>query len=119
MRKGLAARLVFLAALAGGLLLWAQHRRPRDLTLQIDLTSALPGEITEVDVVVRRSGRALARHDVSYGSNGAPGLIELLVHAAPGPAEVETTLVYPGKSAHLTTATVTLAEERPARLSAR
>ena len=118
-RNGLLARIVFLAALAGGLLLWARERRPRDLALQIDLTQALPGEISEVDVVVRRSGHALARHDVSYGTAGAPGLVELLVHAAPGPAEVETTLVYPGKPARRSVAPVRLAAGVPARVSAR
>ncbi len=118
MRKGLLARLVFLAALGGGLLLWANQRRPRDCTLQIDLTQALPGDISEVDVVVRRSGHALARHDVTYGSGGAPGLVELLVHAAPGPAEVEATLVYPREPARRVVAEVRLAAAAPARVVA-
>jgi hypothetical protein len=116
MTKAFVARLVFLAALAGGLILWAQQRRPRDLTLQIDLTRALPGEIVELDVVVRRTGHLLARHDVRYDSKGAPGLVEFLVHAAPGGADVETTLVYAGKPARRSTALVDLEEDAPTRI---
>jgi hypothetical protein len=115
MRKQLAWRLLFLAVLGGGLLFWTQQRKPRDLTLQIDLTGALPGEIVEVDVVVRREGHLLARHDVRYGAAGAPGLLEMPVHAAPGEAEVETTLVYSGKEARRSVVTVRLQEGVPAR----
>ena len=115
MTRQFVARLVFLGARGGGLLLWSQQRRPRDLTLQIDLTGVLPGEIVEVDVVVRRSGHALARHDVRYGESGAPGLLELPVRAFPGPADVETTLVYSGKPARRTVASVTLSADAPAR----
>jgi hypothetical protein len=117
MRKGLFLRLAFLALLAGGLLLWAQQRKPRDLTLQIDLTGSLPGEIVDLDVVVRRGGRALARHDVQYGKAGAPGLVELPVHAPPGEVEVETTLVYAGKAARKSVAQVKLEETAAARVS--
>ena len=113
----LAPRLAFLLLLGGGLLYWAQLRKPRELALQIDLTQALPGEIGEVDVVVRRGAHALARHDVKYGSAGAPGLIELAVHAAPGDAEVETTLVYNGKPARRSVAQITLDETRSARIA--
>jgi len=117
MRRQLLLRLVFLAVLGGGLLLWAQQRKPRDLTLQIDLTSARPGEIVEVDVIVRRGGHMLARHDVRYGSAGAPGLMEMPVHAAAGAAEVETTLVYSGKPSSSSTAQVRLEESAPARVA--
>ena len=106
--RRLAPRLIFLAVLAGGLVLWGQLRRPRDLSLEIDLQGALPGEIREVDVVVRRGGRALARHEVRYAAEGAPGTISLLVHAAPGDAEVEMTLVYAAKPARRSTARVAL-----------
>lgn len=119
MAKDLLLRLLFLAVLGGGLLLWAQARKPRDLTLQIDLTSALPGELVELDVVVRRSGHLLARHEVRYGSAGAPGVVEMPVHAAPGGAEVETTLVYAAQPAHRSVAQVTLQEAGPARVAAR
>lgn len=118
MRKEILLRVVFVALLGGGLLLWTRGRQPRDLTLQVDLTAALPGDIAEVDVVVRRDGHALARHDVQYGAAGAPGLLELPVHAAPGAAEVETTLVYAGKPAHKSVAQVKLDESAPARVAA-
>jgi hypothetical protein len=88
-----ALRFVFLAALAGGLVLWAQLRAPRDMRIDVDLTSALPGDVTEVDVIVRREGRALARHDERYGSHGAPAVLTIPVRARPGPAELEVTLV--------------------------
>ena len=118
-KSGLIARVLFLVALGGGLVLWSQHRRPRDLTLQIDLSSALPGEIVEVDVVVRRAGRALGRHDIRYGTAGAPGLIELPIYAPPGNAEVEATLVYAAKPARRTVTTVKLDENASARLEPR
>lgn len=118
MRKEILLRVVFVALLGGGLLLWARGRQPRDLILLVDLTAALPGDIIEVDVVVRRSGHALARHDVQYGKAGAPGLVELPVHAAPGDAEVETTLIYAGKPAHKSVAQVKLHEESAARVRA-
>ncbi|MCA1827040.1 MAG: hypothetical protein ABR567_21970 [Myxococcales bacterium] len=110
-------RAVFLALLAGALIFWVQRRQPRDLALEIDLTSVLPGEIAEIDVVVRRDGHALARHDVRYGASGAPGLLELNVKAAPGPVEVETTLVYSGKPARRVISQTELAEDRPSRIT--
>jgi hypothetical protein len=114
----LAPRLVFLALLGGGLLFWSQLRKPRELVLEIDLTQAMPGEITEVDVVVRRDGHALARHDVRYGAAGAPGLLQLPLRASPGDAEVETTLVYAGKPARKSVSQATLAESPSARVRA-
>src|SRR5258708_2204067 len=97
-------RAVFLGLLGGGLLLWGELRRPRALALVVDLSSALPGEIAEVDVVVRRGGRVLMRHDVRYGSGGSPETLVIPVHAAPGDAEVETTLGYAGKPSRRSTA---------------
>jgi hypothetical protein len=114
----LAPRLAFLALLGGGLLLWTQLRKPREMVVQIDLTQALPGEITEVDVVVRRGRHALARHDVRYGNAGAPGLVEVQIHAVPGEAEVETTLVYAGKPARRSVSQATLAESAATRVRA-
>ena len=112
-------RVVFFAALAAGLLFWSRQRRPIDLPLQVDLTSALPGEIVELDVVVRRNGHALGRHDVSYGKEGAPGVIEMSIHAFPGPAEVETTLVYSGRPARKSVSAVELVEKPAARVEAK
>ena len=115
MRRQVLLRLIFLVALAGGLLLWAQQRKPREMAVEIDLTGALPGEIVEVDVVVRREGHLLLRRDVQYGAAGAPGLVQLQLSAQPGDAEVETTLVYTGKPARRSVSRVALSEEAPAR----
>jgi hypothetical protein len=112
--RRLVPRLVFLALLAGGLLWWSQSRRPLDLALQVDLTGALPGDVTEVDVVVRRGGRALGRHEVRYGDAGAPATVEMILHAPPGEADVETTLVYGGKPSRPTTARVRLSPDAAA-----
>lgn len=117
-RGGLVPRLVLLALLGGGLLLWAQLRSPREVRVAVDLTGALPGDVTEVDVVVRRGGHALARHDVRYGSAGAPGTVEFIVHAAPGEAEVETNLAYAGKPSLRSVARVLLSASGPARVRA-
>jgi hypothetical protein len=109
----LALRLAFLALLGGGLVLWTQLRRPRDLRVDLDLTRALPGEIVEVDVVVRRDGRALGRTDETYGRRGAPATVHVTVRAAPGAAEVEATLVTLA-GARRTRARVQLDESAPA-----
>ena len=114
--KRLAPRLVFLVLLGGVLILWGELRKPRDLVLQVDLSSALPGEIEEVDVIVRRGGHALARHDVRYGAAGAPGLLEFVVHAMPGEAEVETSLASAGKPERRVVSRVTLTKDAPARV---
>lgn len=114
--KRVLPRLAFLVLLGGALILWGELRKPRDLVLQVDLTAALPGEIQEVDVVVRRGGHALARHDVRYGAAGAPGLLELVVHAAPGNAQVETSLVSPGKPERRVVSEVELKRSAPARV---
>jgi len=111
-----ASRFVFLFLLGGGLLLWAQLRRPRQMRIEIDLTSALAGEISEVDVVVRRADHALARHQVRYGPAGAPGVVSLELRAAPGEAEVEATLIYSGRPARRIVAKVPLEEGAPARV---
>jgi hypothetical protein len=109
-----ALRFVFLAALAGGLVLWAQLRAPRDMRIEVDLTSALPGDVTEVDVIVRREGRALARHDERYGPHGAPATISIPVHARPGRADVEVTLVGPAGASRRVIAPVVLNRDDPA-----
>jgi hypothetical protein len=114
LRSGLLPRLLFLLALGGGLLWWGELRRPRDLRLSIDLTAALPGDVIEVDVVVRRGGHVLGRHEASYGSAGAPGTVAMTVHAPAGEAEVETTLAYTGKPARRGIARVRLSAKAPA-----
>lgn len=114
--KRVLPRLAFLVLLGGALILWGEVRKPRELVLQIDLTAALPGEIQEVDVVVRRGGHALARHDVRYGSAGAPGVLEFVVHAPPGGAEVETSLLSPGKPERRVVSEVQLKRNVPVRV---
>jgi hypothetical protein len=109
-RRQLVLRVAFLAALAGGLLLWARARTPKDLQLIIDLTDALPGEITEIDVVVTRAGRALLRSDRRFALGQAPQRVHLEVRAAPGAAEVEATVLGPGKPARREQGTVQLAQ---------
>ncbi len=114
--KRLLPRLAFLVLLGGALILWGEVRKPRDLLLQLDLSAALPGDVQEVDVIVRRSGHALARHDVQYGAAGAPGLLEFVVHAAPGEAEVETLLVSAGRPERRVVSQVSLTKDAPARV---
>jgi hypothetical protein len=116
--RRLALRLLLLAIVAGGLLWWSQARKPRDLQLQIDLTAVEPGDATAVEVIVRRGGRALARHEVRYGAGGGPGTAEFIVHAPPGDAEVETTVVYAGKEARRSLSRVKLSPDAPARVRA-
>ena len=72
--------------------------------------------MTDLDVVVRRGGHALARHEVRYDGAGAPATVEVLVHARPGPAEVETTLGYAGKPARRIVARVDLSEAGTAKV---
>ena len=117
MREGLWPRLVLVLALGAGLYFWSQAKRPRELRIDIDLSGALPGEITDVDVVVRRGDSAVARHEVHYGRAGAPGTVSMLVHAPPGEAEVEATLVYAAAPARRLRKAVQLGE-RPARIQA-
>jgi hypothetical protein len=112
-------RVAFLALLAGGLLLWAHLRAPRQLELVVDLTDALPGEVTQLDVVVLRHGQALLRSDRRYGKEGAPQRVRVEVRARPGPAEVEATLVYAGRPAQRWQRTLELREGQAATLQAR
>jgi hypothetical protein len=114
--RRLAPRLILLAVVAVGLLWWSQARRPRDLRLQIDLTGVEPGDATAVEVIARRSGHALARHEVGYGASGAPATVELIVHAPPGEAEVETTVTYAAKQARRSLSRVKLSPDAPARV---
>ncbi len=113
-RGGLLLRLGFLLLLAGCLLLWSEVRRPRDLALEIDLTSALPGEIVEVDVTVLRDGRPLLRFDQKYGTAGAPATLDLTVRARPGPVEVDVMLIDARGNARRTRAMVELRKDKGA-----
>ena len=111
-------RLGFFLLLAGGLLLWSELRRPRDLGLDVDLTGALPGDIAEVDLTVSRDGHALLRFEQRYGSAGAPGTLHVVVHARPGPAEVDVMLIDARGNARRVRTTVELRKEESAILKA-
>lgn len=92
-RRGILLRLGFFLLLGGGLLLWSELRRPRDLRLELDLTDALPGDVVEVDVTITRRGQALFRVDQRYGAAGAPSTVTAVIRARPGPAELDAMLV--------------------------
>ena len=112
-RAGLVLRLGFLLLLGGGLLVWGELRRPRDLRLDIDLADALPGDVAEMDVTVRRDGHALLRLDQKYDASGAPAAIHSVVRAAPGPAEVDAMLIDMQGNARRTRISVDLAKDTP------
>jgi hypothetical protein len=101
-------RLGFLVLLGGGLLLWSEVRRPRDLGLDVDLTSALPGEIAEVDLTVLRDRHLLVRLDQKYGRAGAPATLHVTVRARPGPVQVDLLVIDARGTARRTQATVEL-----------
>ena len=109
-------RVGFLAVLAGGLVLFARARSPRDMVVEVDLTGALPGDVVESDVTVRRGEQSLARIDERYGAGGAPAILRVRVRAPPGAANVEVTLIGAGGTARRTRAAVDLSPARPARL---
>jgi hypothetical protein len=107
-------RLAFLLLLGGGLVVWSELRRPRDLRLDVDLTGALPGEVVEVDVTVSRDAQPLLRLEQRYGSGGAPATVQAIVRARPGPAEVDAMLIDAGGNARRTRATVKLSKDAAA-----
>ncbi len=118
-RGGILLRVGFVAVLGGGLMLWSHLRKPRDCTVELDLTRALPGEVVEVDLIIRRGGKLLERSDLRYGTSGAPSTLRLLVHAAPGEGDVEATLLHADGTARRTQEHVTLSAAVPARVLAR
>ena len=112
-KRGILLRLGFLLVLGGGLLLWSELRRPRDLHLELDLTQALPGDVVEVDLTVTREGRSLLRIDERYGSAGAPATVRAVVRARPGPAEVDAMLVDAKGNARRTRMPIDLRKDVP------
>ena len=116
--RQIALRLGFLGAVLAGLIFWSELRRPRDLPLEIDLTGALPGDISGLDVVLTRGSGLLLRQQPAFPAIGAPAVYRLTAHARPGPAEVDVTLLYAKGAAHRTRTPVTLTESG-ARISVR
>jgi hypothetical protein len=92
-RLKLAARVVFLVLLGGSLALWTHLRMPRDLRVDVDLSSALPGQLAEVEVVIAQDGQPVVRKEMRYGPSGAPGALHLEVRARPGDFDIEITLI--------------------------
>ena len=109
-------RPAFLVLLAGGLI-WLARDRPRDLPL--DLALAAPGAppARSFDLVVRREGTALLRVEQTF-AGAAPEMVRVSVHARPGPAEVDLTVVDGAGAARRVRGQVELAEEAPARVAA-
>jgi hypothetical protein len=87
------ARVVFLVLLGGSLALWTHLRMPRDLRVDVDLSSALPGDLSEVEVVIAQDGQPVVRKEMRYGPSGAPAALHLEVRARPGDFDLEITLV--------------------------
>lgn len=118
-RRGILLRLGFFLLLGGGLLLFGELRRPRDLRIELDLMDALPGDVVEVDVTITRGGQALLRLDQRYGASGAPATVTAVVHARPGPAEVDAMLVDAKGNARRTRAPIELRKDVPAVVKVR
>jgi hypothetical protein len=111
MRKKLLIRFAVIALVITGTLWWQRSKKPVDLTLAVDLTAMTPAEVSGIDVIVRRNGRSLSRHEMTFGKTGAPQSVEFVVHAPPGAAEVESTVNYQGKPSRRVTVKADLAEE--------
>ncbi len=111
-------RLGFLALLAGGLVLWTQLRKPRDLVIELDLAAAMPGELSEVDLLVTREGHLLSRTVLNFDHAGAPQILRNELRAKPGTAELEADLVYRSRPTRRTRAQIELDVSKPARVAA-
>jgi hypothetical protein len=111
MARRLLLRLGFVFLVVGVAFFWERTRKPADMSLTIDLSSARPREMSGIDVIVRRGGRPIARHEIAFGHAGAPKSVEFVVHARPGTAEVESTLNYAGKPSRRVTLEMDLRAE--------
>jgi hypothetical protein len=90
--KGRLARFGVLALTAAGFFALAKGR-PRDLSVEIDLSAARPAAIRTVDLTLRREGIALLRREQQFGPAGAPASLVVTTRTTPGPAELEVTVV--------------------------
>lgn len=111
-------RLGFLALLAGGLVLWTELRKPREMAVELDLASALPGELREVDLVVTRDGQLLSRQELHYEAGGAPQIVRSQLRARAGSADLEADLIYRARPASRARAHIELRAAVPARVTA-
>ena len=63
---------------------------------------------------------AMTGHESRFSAPAyAPGMLEFVVHAAPGSAEVETAMIYVGKPERRVVAKVDLTRDGPARVTVR
>ena len=111
-------RLGFLALLAGGLVLWTQVRKPREMIVELDLAAAMPGELSEVDLLVTRDGHLLWRKVLNFEGGGAPQILRNELRAKPGAAELEADLIYRARPTRRTRAAIELSASTPARVVA-
>ena len=111
-------RLGFLALLAGGLVLWTQLRKPRELIIELDLAAAMPGELSEVDLLITREGHLLSRKVLNFDVSGAPQILRSELRAKPGAAELEADLIYRSGPTRRTRAQIELSVSAPARVAA-
>jgi hypothetical protein len=90
--KGRLPRFLVLALTAAGFFALAKGR-PRELSVEVDLSAARPASIRTVDLTLRREGVALLRREQQFGPAGAPASLLVTTRTTPGPAEVEVTVV--------------------------
>jgi hypothetical protein len=89
--KGRLARFAVLGLTLAGFLYLAKNR-PRDLSVELDLSAVKPASIRAVDLTLRREGVALLRREQQF-SAGAPQSLSVTTRTTPGPAELELTWV--------------------------
>ncbi len=95
--KSRLARFAVLGLTLAGFLILAKNR-PRDLTVEVDLSAAKPASIRAIDLIVRREGVALLRREQQF-SAGAPQTLLVTTRTTPGPAELELTWIDQGGTA--------------------
>jgi hypothetical protein len=92
--KGRLARFGVLGLALAGFFFLARNR-PRDLTVEVDLSSVRPASIRAVDLTLRREGVALLRREERF-DGGAPPALSVTTRTTPGPAELELTWIDQG-----------------------
>ena len=87
--KSRLARFAVLGLTLAGFFYLARNR-PRDLSVEVDLSAARPASLRAIDLIVRRDGVALLRREQRFTA-GAPQTLLVTTRTTPGPAEVELT----------------------------